>query len=88
MVDQLEDHLSYPQAIGEHLGLALAKRLEADPACAGAVATTLYATPPEEAAQELTLLEEALKGEVGFETVSQPRGQSGRPLWVRAGAHL
>lgn len=77
VVDQLEDHLSYPQAIGERLGLALAKRLEADPAFAGTVATTLYATPPEEAAQELTLLEEALKG--GLESQSDAETSAPKP---------
>ena len=54
--------LTFPAAIPEHLGLALAKAIEADKGCARRIAAALKASPPADAAAERRVLEGALKG--------------------------
>jgi len=55
--------LSFPAAIPEHLGLALATALDADRKLATGIATALKNTPPSDAAAERNVLERALKGQ-------------------------
>ncbi len=54
--------LHFPAAIPEHLGLALAKALQADKLLAGRISRALAANPPADAAAERRILEAALKG--------------------------
>lgn len=55
--------LSFPAALPEKFGFALAQALEADPGLSGRIAALLKATPPKDAVEERALLERALKGE-------------------------
>lgn len=57
----LGDKLSFPTAIPEKLGLALAQALEADPTLAARLSEALRKTPPVDAAAERRTLERALK---------------------------
>lgn len=58
---KLEGCLTFPTAIPEKLGLALAASLEADKAVAVRIKDALRKTPPTEAAAERRVLERALK---------------------------
>lgn len=53
--------LSFPTAIPEHLGFALAQAIEADRKVATRISERLKKTPPRDAADERSLLEAALK---------------------------
>ena len=53
--------LAFPTAIPEHLGLALAQAIEADPKLAGRISKALQTAAPEDAAAERKVLEAALK---------------------------
>ena len=55
--------LSFPTAIPEHLGLAIVKAVEADPAAAGRISAALRTTPPADPAEERRVIETALKGQ-------------------------
>lgn len=57
----LGESLRFPTVIPEHLGLALAQAIEADPKLAGRIASTLAKSPPNDAAEERRVLELALK---------------------------
>lgn len=61
VVDQLETSLSYPQAIGERLGLTLSKALEADSALSVQIQAALRASPPASAEEEQATLDRCLK---------------------------
>lgn len=61
--------LSFPAAIPEHLGFALAQAIEADRSLAPKISAQLRRVPPKDAAGERLVLEQALKG---------PRAQSTR----------
>ncbi|WP_072794294.1 ParB/RepB/Spo0J family partition protein [Cognatishimia maritima] len=65
VVDALGDHLTYPQAIGERLGLGLAKQIEDDAGFAAKVLGALQQAKPDSAeaeqAQLQALLNESLK---------------------------
>lgn len=54
--------LSFPAMVPEHLGLALAKAIEADPKCAGRIEAALKSSQSMGAAEERLALERALKG--------------------------
>ena len=53
--------LTFPTAVPEHLGLALAKAIAADKGCAGRISAALKADPPGDAAHERRILEAALR---------------------------
>lgn len=53
--------LTFPAAIPEHLGLALAQAVEADRRVATRISQRLKASPPDDAGQERAVLEAALK---------------------------
>ena len=59
--EALGKSLSFPAAIPEKLGLALAQAIEADDKLASRIADALRKTPPENAGSERALLERALK---------------------------
>lgn len=59
--EALGSALSYPTAIPEHLGFALAQAIETDRKVATKISEGLKATPPQDAAEERSLLEAALK---------------------------
>ena len=59
--DALGRRLSFPTAIPEKLGLALASAIEADAAAATRITDALRKTPPADAAAERRVLERALK---------------------------
>lgn len=61
---QLGKALSFPAALPEKFGFALAQALEADVALAGRIAQALKAAAPADAAEERRVLERALKGEL------------------------
>ncbi|MDJ0630807.1 MAG: ParB N-terminal domain-containing protein [Rhodobacter sp.] len=74
-----DDLLTFPAAIGERLGLALAKALETQPDRAGALRGVLERTPRDTAGKEIACLEAVLKGfretaslNTGLETKSEP----------------
>lgn len=77
--------LSFPAAIPEKLGLALAQAIEADPKLAVRITDALRKTPPEDAQAERRTLERALKKQ----TPSKPAGTEqlapGLKLEARAG---
>ena len=56
----LDGHLRFPAAIPERLGLQLGRALETDAELGQALRARLATTPPGDAAEELTLLAEAL----------------------------
>ena len=62
--DALGRRLSFPTAIPEKLGLALASAIEADAAAATRITDALRKTPPADAAAERRVLERALKAPV------------------------
>lgn len=57
----LGESLRFPTMIPEHLGLALAHAIEADPKLADRIASALAKSPPDDAAEERRVLELALK---------------------------
>jgi len=59
-----DDLLRFPMAIGERLGLALAKRLNSDPEQIKALRAALTESRPEDASAELICLENFLSGTV------------------------
>lgn len=60
LVETLDAGLKFPHAIGERLGLQLAKRLETDPAFATQMAAHLQKTPAPDSDAELSSLNTAL----------------------------
>ena len=69
--DALGASLSYPTAIPEHLGFALAQAIEADRSVAKKISGLLKKTPPKDAAQERSLLEAALKRPAASKPVAE-----------------
>ncbi|HDR27707.1 ParB/RepB/Spo0J family partition protein [Rhodovulum sp.] len=63
LVEALDDVLRFPAAIPEHLGLALAGRLQAEPGFRGYLAEALHRAAPEDARAERAVLERALQGQ-------------------------
>ena len=61
----LNTSLSFPAAIPEHLGFALAKAIEADRTLSGQISAQLKAAAPKDAVAERQVLEQALKGPKG-----------------------
>ncbi|MEM8801029.1 MAG: ParB/RepB/Spo0J family partition protein [Pseudomonadota bacterium] len=59
--ETLGEVLSFPTAIPEKLGLALAQALTDTPGIAGTIRDALAATPPQTAAEERSILETALR---------------------------
>lgn len=73
--ETLGKHLSFPTAIPEKLGLALASAIEADRKLATRINDTLRKTPPVDAGAERRVLERALKGPA----VKSDRGEEVAP---------
>ncbi|TCM75874.1 ParB/RepB/Spo0J family partition protein [Rhodovulum steppense] len=63
VVEALDDALRFPAAIPEHLGLALAGRLQAESGFRSRVAEALRKAAPDDAKAERAVLERALKGQ-------------------------
>lgn len=61
--EKLGARLTFPSAIPEKLGLALASAIEADPKLASRLGDALRKTPPADAAGERRTLERALRGD-------------------------
>ena len=61
--EALDDALRFPAAIPERLGLAIAARIEADPAFARTLSDRLAAAKPDSATAEQSLVQRALKGQ-------------------------
>jgi len=62
VVDALDGMLHFPEALGERLGLALAKALEADPSLAGRIAEALKAATPDNAESEQATISAVMRG--------------------------
>jgi hypothetical protein len=62
VVDALDGTLYFPEALGERLGLALAKALEADPSLAGRIAEALEAATPDNAESEQATISAVMRG--------------------------
>lgn len=79
-----DDLLQFPSAIGERLGLALAKQLDSDPAETEALRSALVAATPKTAETERRCLErflvrhkkQVLKGELGTDPAGQPQPET------------
>jgi ParB family chromosome partitioning protein len=82
--ETLGDALSFPAAIPEHLGLALAQAIIDDPKVAGRISSTLKSAAPEDAAAERKVLEAALKRPVVSKSVAEEIAP-GLTLDVKAG---
>jgi ParB family chromosome partitioning protein len=65
LVEAFDEVLRFPAAIPEHLGLALAGRLQAEPGFGARVTGALRKAAPEDAKAERAVLERALKGQGG-----------------------
>jgi len=63
VVEALGDHLHFPTALSERLGLKLAQQLEAESAFAPRLRDRLRKAKPDSAEAETALLEKALRGE-------------------------
>lgn len=96
LVAALDGGLRFPEAIGERLGLQLAKALNADAGLAARLLQELGAAAPLEAAAELDILRRAatpeaskkqsLKGALGTE--STPKNSLAPPVQIRPGLRL
>lgn len=62
VVEALDGALHFPEAIGERLGLALAKALEADPKLGPRLAAALAKAPPADPEAEQALIAAAMRG--------------------------
>ncbi len=65
-----DDLLNFPMAIGERLGLALSKALQAHPGRIADLRVALQRTPPKTAAEELSCLEGVVKGQGGKQALN------------------
>lgn len=91
--DALDDRLRFPTAISERLGLALARKLEAEPGFAAILRERLRKGAPATAEAETALLERAIAGKVetapgpARETApaAKPEGTGGAEITVTAG---
>ncbi len=81
---RLGDALRFPAALPEHLGLALAKALAADPGLNLRIANALKETPPDTVADERHILEAALKAPAKKASRKETLGP-GLQLETRAG---
>lgn len=70
---ELDDHLRFPSAISERLGLALVRALAAEPGFAVRLTDRLRKTVPETATDEVAALERALKGTNGKQSLTVAR---------------
>lgn len=72
VVDAFDDVLTYPIAITEKLGLAMAKAVEADAGFAVRLKQAIKTTPPTDAAAEAALITQSLQGEVKAPAPKKP----------------
>lgn len=80
VVAALDGSLHFPEAIGERLGLALAKALEADPKLGPRIAAALATDPPADAAVEQAAISAAMRGPA--------RGRAPMPERIAEGVEL
>lgn len=82
VVEALDGALHFPEAIGERLGLTLAKALEADPKLAGRIRAALAADPPADPEAEQAVLSAAMRGP------ARGRAQAPRPERIAEGVEM
>lgn len=81
VMERMEKVLSHPAAMSRAVGLALADRLEADPAFIGVVSDALGADPSRDEVRELSILRQVLEGQGGplpVKARGAPKGRRGR----------
>lgn len=82
VVHALDDILTFPAAIPERAGLALAKALDADPTVALRLRTALTATPPATPEEEAGLIARTI-GAKGAGAPKEPTGQSTEDIRIK-----